>query len=261
MRVFRYLLQCRWCTVDTHSRNLYLNECQSCPRMPAAVFAAYILFGAVLWIGSLLMYSYGAAAAVFSIAIDFYQVIGVFGLIRVRAKFQSCCCPCAVIVCVAASLLQSNWPDNVLHLFRYASVLSFNIDSVPLQCTFPQADYIVRWYITQSLPIALLVVCLGLGVVKSCFRYCSWRSTRSLTRFAFKGRSHVRFTNVFLGGLNLLYIYLLQKALEVFKVRVAGSNSACALVWCSLRQQGVGDACVLACVGACSATNQAPTCS
>merc|ERR1711907_729535 len=82
---------------------------------------------------------------VISIGIDYFQVLGMFSSQKIP------------------------WPRVMMILFDYLSAFSFNLDVAAPECAGGGGPVYVKWFMTQFIPIAILIGLVVYTSIKICF--------------------------------------------------------------------------------------------
>jgi hypothetical protein len=130
---------------------------------------------------------------------------------------------------------QINWPSSLQTVFKFASFTTVNVDSASPECSVKGLGYVQKWYFTMLLPGLFALMLFFVYVGKVVVAYVKWRLTPPSRRKPLKGKGYATLVNLYLGALNLMYIFLVQKALEVRRVRVCpslGSSLRCPFESC-----------------------------
>jgi hypothetical protein len=117
--------------------------------------------------------------------------------------------------------LQIGWPGSLTTVFKFASFTTVNVDSASPECSVKGLGYYQKWFFTQLLPLCFAALLVIVYVVKFTVAWVKWKLTPPLRRKPLKGKGYMTLVNLYLGALNLMYIFLIQKALEVHRVRPA----------------------------------------
>ncbi len=117
-------------------------------------------------------------------------------------------------------MLQIGWPASLQTVFKFASFTTVNVDSASPECSVKGLGYVQKWYFTMLLPIVFGGILVLVYFVKVTVAYVKWRLTKPAKRKPLKGKGYATLVNMYLGALNLMYIFLVQKALEVRRVRL-----------------------------------------
>ena len=122
--------------------------------------------------------------------------------------------------CLCALCLQIGWPASLTTVFKFASFTTVNVDSASPECSVKGLGYHQKWFFTQLLPLCFAGLLVMVYVIKFTVAWVKWKMTPPQRRKPLKGKGYMTLVNVYLGALNLMYIFLIQKALEVHRVRV-----------------------------------------
>ncbi len=117
-------------------------------------------------------------------------------------------------------------------VFKFASFTTINVDSASPECSVKGLGYKEKWFFGQLLPIVFAVLLLLVYCVQRVVAWVKWKYTSppapsAAERVPLAGKSHASLVSLYLGALNLLYVFLIQKALEVHRVRA--NPSPCVL--------------------------------
>ena len=123
--------------------------------------------------------------------------------------------------CFICHPFQIGWPSSLTTVFKFASFTTVNIDSASPECSVKGLGYVQKWAFVELVPVFAGLVLIVAYMGKVGIAYMKWRRTPPERRKPLKGKGYATMTNLYLGGLNLMYIFLVQKALEVRKVRCA----------------------------------------
>ena len=116
---------------------------------------------------------------------------------------------------------QIGWPASLTVVFKFASLTTVNVDSASPECSVKGLGYVQKWLFNQILPLAFGVILVLAYIGKSVINRIKWHMTPARIRKPLKGKGYATLMNAYFGGLNLMYIFLVQKALEVHRVRLA----------------------------------------
>merc|ERR1711968_108961 len=119
--------------------------CMSCPENP---FLMVGMVGAAILMASMVMFVIGEMkinVGVISIGIDYFQVLGMFSSQKIP------------------------WPRVMMILFDYLSAFSFNLDVAAPECAGGGVPVYVKWFMTQFIPIAILIGLVVYASIKICF--------------------------------------------------------------------------------------------
>jgi hypothetical protein len=114
--------------------------------------------------------------------------------------------------------VQIGWPDSLTTVFKFASFTTVNVDSASPECTVKGLGYHEKWYFTQLLPVCFGGMLVLAYIAKFTIAWVRWRVKSPDKRKPLKGKGYATMMNLYLGALNLMYIFLIQKALEVRRV-------------------------------------------
>ena len=106
------------------------------------------MVGAAILMASVVMFVIGRLkinVGVISIGIDYFQVLGMFSSQKIP------------------------WPRVMMILFDYLSAFSFNLDVAAPECAGGGVPVYVKWFMTQFIPIAILVGLLLYTSIRICF--------------------------------------------------------------------------------------------
>ena len=101
------------------------------------------------------------------------------------------------------------WPESVRQVFKYMSLVNFNINVTPPECAFA-VSYRVKWLVIEWFPTVMFG---GVAVVYTLsfvfFRYCANQNTRKVRDFR---------NNLIAGSLLTMYLLYLNIS-ELFQPR------------------------------------------
>ena len=78
--------------------------------------------------------------------------------------------------------------------------------------------YVEKWYFTMLLPVGFGVMLVFVYFGKVMNARIKWLMTPVSRRKNLKGKGYATLVNLYLGALNLMYIFMVKKALEVHQV-------------------------------------------
>ena len=115
--------------------------------------------------------------AIFSIGVDYFQVLAVFANTEVE------------------------WPESVRQVFKYMSLVNFNINVTPPECAFV-VSYKVKWMVIEWFPTVLFGTVVTVYAASFVFfRYCANQNTRKVRDFR---------NNLIAGSLLIMYVLYLN---------------------------------------------------
>lgn len=181
---------CVQCIKGYYRDPLGTNQCVQCPENSSSMLigmAVGILVGAFVLYH---LYRKGPSVAAIGIAIDYFQILAIFGS------------------------LDLNWPGSVKFVFSALSLFSSNVEVTAPECSVA-VNYFDKWLFTMAIPVLIA----GAGCVGICFLFLFAMFTAAGRRSAadrFQSRYQALIGFVLL-MLNFMYILLLKKSLEVFE--------------------------------------------
>ncbi len=120
--------------------------------------------------------------------------------------------------------MQIGWPPSLTTVFKFASFTTINVDSASPECSVKGLDYQKKWFFTMLLPACFALSLVLAYIAKATLAYVKWRTTPVVRRKPLKGKGYATLVNLYLGAINLMYIFLIQKALEVHRCKLVGDE-------------------------------------
>jgi hypothetical protein len=177
---------CALCSVRTHFR--LNNRCQGCPDNPVLVIVGFVLVVLSMVVGGYWLSKKNINLALFSIVLDFFQVLAVFSSVNIA------------------------WPQSLLALFRFMSVFNLNIDVAAPECLVPTLEFETKWWLMEALPVCVLG-----GTIVVFFCYAAVKLVTKGGDGETQLASHLpRLIAVFLLCMYVLYLNVTRKSLDVF---------------------------------------------
>eukprot|EP00937_MAST-01D_sp_MAST-1D-sp2_P004176 g4176.t1 len=177
---------CGECKEQFYSLPLEGHKCKPCPRLAALWLGLYIVVAVLLAGGAYLISKKGPNLSALSIGVNFFQMYSMFGNFSL------------------------NWPSSVARTFELSSFFRLELSVVSPECS-ADVSYWWKFVVMQMMPLGMLA-CYAILFV---FMYLGKRYI--LGRRGTKATSHVlSMLNAFIMTLDLLYITLTEKVVEIF---------------------------------------------
>merc|ERR1711871_644296 len=175
-----------------------------CPFLMVGMVGAGILMAASV---SFIIAKLKINVGVLSIGIDYFQVLGMFSSQKIP------------------------WPRVMVILFDYLSAFSFNLDLAAPECAGGGVPVHVKWFMTQFIPIAILLGLVIFTLVKICLLKLRLRKGRSADTVDGSDNANERrhsiidmkiieqvgvASSMFLSIFYLMYLNMTKKAMDVF---------------------------------------------
>ena len=176
--------RCSICSVNTHFR--LNNECVECPESVETLIVFFILGAIGVVVAGYILSQKKFNLAFISIGVDYFQVLALFASSKVP------------------------WPDSILQVFNVFSIFNFNIDILGIECRIPNFEYVTKWWMTMSLPIAGMVILLMINIVYTAIKTARWGRETNFT-------SHNNaLIAIYIVMFYYLYLSVTKQALDVF---------------------------------------------
>jgi len=125
-------------------------KCQPCPTNVWLPVVGMLVFLLVLFWGSNFLNKNNVRLTLMAVLLDWGQAVAIFAQSDVR------------------------WPTELLDLFQFMKLLSFDISFTAPDCLAPNVDYSIKWYVQLGLPaiaaVAMFVWYWGFWIWKKCVR-------------------------------------------------------------------------------------------
>ena len=121
---------CALCVAGKFQRDFLTNECRACPPEPILNFVLIIVVAVFAGLLLYKLYQKGPSVAALGIAVDYLQIISVFGTLNLQ------------------------WPPAVLQLFRVAAASAASVDTASPECAV-SIGYIAKWYFIMLVPMTV----------------------------------------------------------------------------------------------------------
>ena len=176
---------CSLCIAGEYQRDFLTNTCRPCPPEPLLNFVGILVGVLIAALVLYKLYQKGPSVAALSIAVDYLQIISVFGTLNLE------------------------WPPVLLQVFRIAAASAASVDTASPDCAVA-IGYIPKWYFQMLLPVIVAVVFMLLHIFMVLGKFLKRRKLdfKSLTKHSDK------MLGSWLLMCSFLYIALTAKAFE-----------------------------------------------
>lgn len=175
-------VRCASCAPDHYRR---AGLCEVCPDNPFLLLLGFAVGCVLLCAAGWTLHRKQVSVAFFSIGVDYFQVLALFGTARVA------------------------WPPELLRLYHALSIFNLNLELTAPECSL-DVTFERKWWFTMALPLGAMVVFLSMYAVKYLQKRCVQRRRQRL-------HSHLpALIGVALTMCYYLYLYVVRTTLDIF---------------------------------------------
>ena len=191
---------CSICLPGQYQRNLISGACEPCPDNATLYTLGIIILVLIMALVLYKLYKKGPSVAALGIAVDYLQILSVFGTLNLR------------------------WPASVGFVFRIASASAASVDTASPECSV-QLGYVRKWFITVGFPFGVACMFLVMHVCIVLFKKL-FKKKGDRTNLYKHVPGMIGFVFMML---SFLYITLSAKSFEALECKDVGGESVLAV--------------------------------